>query len=303
MTDLPLEEPRASLIPHRSPGREFLRALLVQPAGLVGLVVTLAIVLTAIFAPLVAPMSPLETHYLDALAPPSATYLLGTDDLGRDVLSRLIYGARPSLSVALTAVLSGGSIGIALGVVSGYYRGWIEALVMRTCDIAFAFPLILIGVCTVIIIGPSSFSAGIAVGIGVAPTFARLARAGVLEEMERDYVLASRGMGASDLFIVVRHILPNIAAPLVVQLATAVSAAVIIAAALDFLGMGAQPPLPSWGNMLQGSRLYLAQAPYYALAPGIALTIFVIGINLFAAALTNALDPRIRTQILQGRHG
>lgn len=301
MTDVMTTSTPHSSLDKRSPFREFMRALVIQPSGAIGFAVTALIVLAAIFAPWVAPMNPLETHYMDALAPPGGAYLLGTDDLGRDVLSRIIYGARPSLSVAAIAVLSGGSVGIALGVVAGYYRGWLDGLLMRICDIAFAFPLIIIGVCTVIVLGPSNFSVGIAVGIGVAPSFARLARAKVLESMQREYVMAARGMGAGDLFIMTRHILPNIAAPLIVQLATATYGAVIIASALDFLGMGAQPPAPSWGNMMQGSRLYLSQAPLFALTPGIALTVFVIGINLFAAALTNALDPRIRTEILRGR--
>ncbi len=281
--------------------REVMRSLLMQPSGSVGLTITVIIVLVAILAPLIAPWPPLETHYTEALVGPSAKYWLGTDEVGRDVLSRIIYGTQPSLTVALTAVLSGGLIGIILGIASGYYRGWFDALVMRICDIAFAFPLILIGICTVIILGPSIVSVGIAVGIGVLPSFARLARAEVLEEMDRDFVKASRGMGGSDVFIVIRHIIPNIAATLVVQLAGAVSGAVVIASALDFLGIGTQPPMPSWGNMLQASRLYLNQNPSYALAPGVALTIFVIGINILAAALTNSLDPRIRTEILKGR--
>lgn len=291
----------ATTAPRRNVVGEFWTALLVQPSGSIGLGITVLIALAAIFAPWIAPWPPLETHYADALAAPSAKYWLGTDDVGRDVFSRVIFGTRPSLLVAITAVLSGGSVGIALGIAAGYYRGIIDMLVMRFCDVAFAFPLILIGVCTVIVLGPSIFSVGFAVGIGIMPSFARLARAEVLEEMERDYVKASRGMGASDLYIVARHLLPNISATVVVQLATAVSGAVIIASALDFLGIGTQPPMPSWGNMLQASRLYLAQSPSYALAPGVALTVFVIGINMFAAALTNALDPRIRTEILKGR--
>lgn len=281
--------------------REFMTALLVQPSGSVGLAITAIIVLTAIFAPWIAPWPPLETHYAEALFGPNGKYWLGTDEVGRDVFSRIIYGTQPSLTVALTAVLSGGTIGIVLGIAAGYYRGWFDTIIMRLCDIAFAFPLILIGVCTVIILGPSIVSVGIAVGIGVMPSFARLARAEVLEEMDRDFVKASRGMGGTDVFIVARHIIPNIAATLVVQLATAVSGAVVIASALDFLGIGTQPPMPSWGNMLQASRLYLYQNPSYALSPGVALTVFVIGINIFAAALTNALDPRIRTEILKGR--
>lgn len=294
-------QPSARAATKRSVPREVLRALLVQPAGLFGLSVTVLIWLMAACAGWIAPMDPLETHYMDALRAPGGGYLLGTDEVGRDVLSRLIFGARPSLGVALTAVLSGGLIGITLGLASGYYRGMLETLLMRACDIAFAFPLILIGICTVIILGPSTVSVGVAVGIGVAPMFARLARAEVLKEMERDYVHASRGMGARDIYILGRHILPNISAPLVVQIANAVSGAVIIASALDFLGMGTQPPTPSWGNMLQSSRLYLAQAPVYALSPGVALTIYVMGINLLAAALTNALDPKIRTDVLRGK--
>lgn len=299
MTELPLSAARSAPA-RRNVAGEFLRALLIQPSGSIGLAVTALIVLAAIFAPWLAPWPPLETHYTEALQGPSAKYWLGTDDVGRDVFSRVLFGAQPSLLVAITAVLSGGSVGTALGIAAGYYRGVVEMLVMRVCDVAFAFPLILIGVCTVIVLGPSIFSVGIAVGIGIFPMFARLARAEVLEEMDRDYVKASRGMGASDLYITVRHLIPNISATIVVQLATAVSGAIIIASALDFLGMGTQPPMASWGNMLQASRLYLGQAPAYALAPGIALTAFVIGINMFAAALTNALDPRIRTEILKG---
>lgn len=299
MTELPF---RAcdSTPPRRNVAAEFVRALLVQPSGSIGLAVTILVVIAAVLAPWIAPWPPLETHYTEALQGPSTKYWLGTDDVGRDVFSRVLFGARPSLLVAVTAVLSGGSVGTALGIAAGYYRGMVEMIVMRVCDVAFAFPLILIGVCTVIVLGPSIFSVGIAVGIGIFPMFARLARAEVLEEMDRDYVKASRGMGASDLYVTLRHLIPNISATIVVQLATAVSGAVIIASALDFLGMGTQPPMPSWGNMLQASRLYLAQAPAYALAPGIALTAFVIGINMFAAALTNALDPRIRTEILKG---
>ena len=288
-------------VSRRRVSREVMQSILAQPSGSVGLVITTVIVLMAVLAPWIAPWPPLETHYMEALSGPNAKYWLGTDEVGRDVLSRIIFGTQPSLAVALTAVMSGGTIGIVLGIAAGYYRGWFDALVMRICDIAFAFPLILIGICTVIILGPSIVSVGIAVGIGVMPSFARLARAEVLEEMDRDFVKASRGMGGTDVFIVIRHIIPNIAATLVVQLASAVSGAVVIASALDFLGIGTQPPMPSWGNMLQASRLYLNQNPSYALAPGVALTIFVIGINIFAAALTNALDPRIRTEILKGR--
>lgn len=272
-----------------------------QPAGTLGLVVVLIVVLVAVLAPVLAPYSPTATDTNSILAGPGNGHLLGTDDAGRDVLSRLMFGAQPALIVGTVAVIVGGMVGILLGVLAGYYRGLIESVIMRLCDVAFAFPLILIGICAVVVLGPGVVPVGLAVGIGVAPMFARLARAEVLEEMSRDYVKASRGMGATAFWVVVRHVVPNIATTMVVQMATAISSAIVIASALDFLGMGTQPPAASWGNMLQASRQYLANNPVFAISPGVVLTIFVLGVNLFAAALTNALNPRIRTKILRTR--
>ena len=170
---------------------------------------------------------------------------------------------------------------------------------MRVCDVVFAFPAVLVGIFAVVVLGPGVVPVAMAVGIASVPMFARLARAEVLEEMSHDFVRASRGMGATDRFVVVRHVLPNISTTLLVQAAAAVSAAVVLATALDFLGLGTQPPNPSWGAMLQSSRLYLPVAPVYAIAPGVVITVFVLSINLLAAALTNALDPRIRTKLLK----
>jgi peptide/nickel transport system permease protein len=203
--------------------------------------------------------------------------------------------------VGTLAVLIGGLLGIGLGIAAGYYRGPLEAAIMRVFDVLFAFPLILVGVCAVVVLGPGPLSVALAVGIGATPMFARLARAETLEEMSRDFVKASRGMGGSDVWIMQRHVLPNITASIVVQMATAVSAAVVLASALDFLGLGAKKPDPSWGTMLQESRAYLSVAPPFALAPGIALTAFVIAVNMAAAARTNALNPRIRTKLLRRR--
>jgi peptide/nickel transport system permease protein len=276
-------------------------ALIKQPAGQIGIVITLLIVLSALAAPLLPLADPINADPTNTLAPPDGVNWLGTDEVGRDVLSRLVYGARPALAVGTLAVMIGGLLGIALGIAAGYYRGPLESFIMRVFDVLFAFPLVLVGVCTVVVLGPGVLSVGIAVGIGATPMFARLARAETLEEMSRDFVRASRGMGGNDLWIMLRHVLPNITASIVVQMAAAISAAVVLASALDFLGLGTMKPDPSWGTMLQDSRAYLDLAPTFALAPGIALTAFVIAVNMVAAALTNALNPRIRTKLLRAR--
>jgi peptide/nickel transport system permease protein len=285
----------------RRPFAEVLRALFVQPAGAVGTAIIIVFVLIAIFAPVISPYSPLATDAANPLAAPSPEHWLGTDEIGRDVLSRLLYATAPALLVGTVAVLLGGIVGISLGIAAGYYRGPLESVVMRVCDVVFAFPTILLGIFAVVILGPGPISVALAVGIASIPMFARLARAEVLEEMSRDYVRASKGMGGTDGFIVFRHVLPNITTTMLVQAAAAISAAIVLAAALDFLGMGTQPPNPSWGSMLQASRSYLAVAPIYAISPGLTITVLVLGVNLFAAGLTNALDPRIRTKLLNVR--
>jgi len=281
--------------------RDITVAVFRQPAGLVGFTVTVAIVLIAVLAPLVAPYSPIATDTSNILAGPSGHHLLGTDEIGRDVLSRLIFGARPALIVGALAALVGGSLGIALGVIAGYRRGIAESIIMRASDVVFAFPLVLIGIAAVLVLGAGVFSVGIAVGIGVAPMFARLARAQVMTEVGLDHVKAARGMGATGGWVVRRHILPNLASVVVVQMAVTISGSVVMASGLDFLGLGTQAPAPSWGNMLEGSREYLADNPVYAISPGVMLTVFVLSVNLFGAALTNALKPQLRTKILRSR--
>jgi peptide/nickel transport system permease protein len=275
--------------------------LVKQPAGQVGVVITVIIVLSALAAPILPIPDPIVADPTNPLASPDGVNWLGTDEVGRDVLSRLIFGARPALAVGTLAVMIGGLLGITLGISAGYYRGPLESVVMRVFDVLFAFPLVLVGVCAVVVLGPGVASVGLAVAIGATPMFARLARAETLEEMSRDFVRASRGMGGNDLWIMLRHVLPNITASMIVQMAAAISAAVVLASALDFLGLGTRKPDPSWGAMLQESRAYLDLAPTFALAPGVALTAFVIGVNMVAAGLTNALNPRIRTKLLRGQ--
>jgi peptide/nickel transport system permease protein len=294
-------EPHAADLPSPRTAREVLIAVIREPAGVIGGTVIIAVVLVAVLAPLLAPYSPTATDPTHILAGPGHGHLLGTDDAGRDVLSRVIFGTRPALLVAALAVLVGGTLGIGLGVLAGYTRGIVESVIMRICDVAFAFPLVLIGICAVVVLGPSTSTVGLAVGIGVAPMFIRLARAEVLEETSLDHIHAARGMGGTSWWIIRRHVIPNIMTTMIVQLASTMSVAVVIASALDFLGLGAQVPAPSWGNMLQESRQYLSQAPLFAITPGVVLTVFVLAVNLFAAALTNALDPRQRTRLLRTR--
>jgi len=280
--------------------REVTSVILKQPSGIVGGLIVGTFVLAALLAPLIAPYDPYTTNPTTVLGGPSWAHLLGTDDVGRDILSRVLYGARPTIAVALVAVLSGGVAGSLLGIIGGYSRGIVDAIIMRAADVVFAFPLILIGVCALLILGPGVVTTGAALGCGVVPMFARLTRGEVLREMQRDYVRAARSMGASGSWIVRRHIVPNIASALVVQMTTAMSGAVLLASTLDFLGVGTQPPGASWGNILQEGRVYLASDPVFAISPGVVLTTFVVGVNLFAAAFTNALDPRIRTRMLRG---
>lgn len=283
--------------------KQVTRAVLAQPSGIIGVAIVLVYLLVGLLPGLFSPSDPLTTDAANNLAAPSWGHPLGTDEIGRDVLARLAHATGPALLVGAAAVVMAGGVGIGLGILAGYYRGVVEAVIMRVCDVLFAFPAILIGIFAVVVLGSGILPVALAVGISALPMFARLARAEVLEEMSRDYVRASRGMGGRDGYVVVRHVLPNIAPTMVVQCASAISAAVVLAAALDFIGLGTQPPNPSWGAMLQSSRNYLDIAPMFAISPGLVITIFVLGVNLLAAALTNALDPRIRTKILNAGGG
>jgi dipeptide transport system permease protein len=267
--------------------------------ALIGLVVFVLIVLAAIFAPLLAPFSPIETTSAK-LAPPSwmeggsSQYLLGTDAIGRDLLSRLLFGARFSLFVGIVVVAVSLTSGIAIGLVAGYFRGWVDIAIMRLMDIILAFPSLLLALVLVAVLGPGLLNAMIAIALVYQPHFVRLTRASVLSEKTRDYVVSSRVAGAGPIRLMLKTILPNCLAPLIVQATLSFSTAILDAAALGFLGMGAQPPTPEWGTMLAEAREFILRAWWVVTFPGLAILITVLAINLMGDGLRDALDPKLK---------
>jgi len=293
---LTIAEAPASRLATRSSRGPFTQALirtLRNPMGLFGFGILALLILIAVGAPVVAPYHPNAQHDGDELVPPGQTgYLLGTDELGRDILSRIIWGARVSLVVGLVAVGLGAGIGVPTGLAAGYFGGWLDTIIMRLWDALLAFPGILTGIAIVSVLGPGAINVAIALAIVNVPEFSRLTRACVLRERERDYILAARCLGGSDRRLIVRHLVPNCLPPLLVQLSLSMGFAVLLEASLSFLGLGTQAPDPSWGSMLNDSRTFLRQAPWYGIFPGVALAILLIGLNYLSDALRLALDPR-----------
>jgi ABC-type dipeptide/oligopeptide/nickel transport system permease subunit len=291
-------EPQASDPPDsRGPGLLGLvrKSTLAQPVGLIGTIIVVAWILVAVLAPLLAPHDPnVQQRGAQLLSIGSPGHLLGTDELGRDILSRLIFGARISIGIGLVAVSLGGVSGSALGLISGFFGGLVETLVMRASDIVLAYPGILLGVVIVAVLGQGTPQVAIAIAIINIPIFARLARSSVLRERELDYVAAATLGGGSWPRILFRHILPNSLVPLIVQASISVAHAVLIESSLSFLGLGAQPPTASWGAMLNESRAYLNESATFAILPGLALATLLLGLSFLADALRNALDPSTR---------
>jgi peptide/nickel transport system permease protein len=267
-------------------------AMLRHRAGMVGLVITVMLVLVAIFAPLLAPYDELAMHAEDRFHPPSPTYYFGTDEFGRDIFSRIVIGSRVSLSVGLISIAIATVIGVAIGLAAGYEAGWFDTLTMRFFDALLAFPAILLAIVILAVLGPGATTAMLAVAIVNIPAFARLTRANVLVEKEKDYVLASRALGSRPGRILFRSILPNVMATLLVQITVSIAGAILLEAALSFLGLGTPLPAPSWGSMLSIGRGYLSQAPWYGIFPGLAITLLVMGLYLLGDGLRDALDPR-----------
>lgn len=260
-------------------------------------VVILALVLTAVFAPLLAPYDPIAQDYSAVLKPPSPAHPLGTDELGRDVLSRLVYGARISILAGVISVGIGLLIGLPVGLFSGFVGGfWDEAIIMRVTDALLAFPALILALAIAAMLGPSFTHAMVAIGVSFAPGYIRLVRGQVLAERVREYVEAERAIGASGFRQVVRHVLPNILSPILVQASLSVAAAVIAEASLSYLGLGTQPPTPSWGSSLRTAQGYLVQAPWLAWWPGLAIFVVVLAFNLLGDGLRDLLDPRLRNR-------
>ncbi|MCZ8100553.1 MAG: ABC transporter permease [Burkholderiales bacterium] len=250
--------------------------------------------LMALFATWVAPYDPLQQNVIARLKGPSAAHWLGTDQFGRDILSRIIHGWQASLAVSLGAVLSSLLVGGTLGLVAAYYRGWTDRIVMRAMDVLFAFPVLLLAIGIVAVLGPRSSTAAIAIGIVYIPIFARLLRGPALVVCESDYVTGARAIGAGDGRIIFLHVLPNLASVVLVQTSLLLSAAILVEASLSFLGLGTQPPTPSLGLMLSEGRNVLMISPWSAIFSGFAILLLAFGLNLLGDALRDTLDPRLR---------
>jgi len=259
-----------------------------------GAVIVCALVSVALLAPLLAPDDPTAIHAADGLAPPSARYLLGTDNLGRDILSRLMFAARTSLRVALGSVVVSGLVGVPLGLVAGYAGSWVDGDIMRVLDAILAFPVILLAILVVASLGTRTINLVLTIGFVFIPYFTRLVRGNVMALKQREFVEASRAMGGSTAYLAARVIFPNVLSPVIVQASLTMSLAVLIEAALSFLGLGVQEPTPAWGSMLQNSQLYLRQAPWFVLAPGLCIFASVLGFSLVGDGLRDVLDPRSR---------
>ena len=274
-------------------GRMIWKRLRKNRLAVAGGVLLVGFVLLALVAPLVAPHDPLAQDLYNRLAAPSLTHPFGTDDFGRDILSRVIYGSRISLRIGGAAVLLALAVGTTIGLTAGYWGGALDQVLMRAMDLMLAFPSILLAIGIVAVLGPGLENAMLAVGIVAVPQYARLVRASALSVREQDYVQAVRALGASDLRILVFAVLPNCLAPLIVQSTLGLATAILDAAGLSFLGLGAQPPTPEWGAMLSGGRELILSAPWVLTFPGVAILLTVLAFNLLGDGLRDALDPRI----------
>jgi len=277
-----------------APRWRVLRRLARNRLAMLGLAIIAIFVALAVLAPWIAPHDPLRSSFAKRLQPPSAEHWLGTDELGRDMFSRLLYGARISLRVGLISVSIGTVIGVPLGAISAYYGGWVDLIVQRVIDVMLAFPGILLAIVLVSTLGVGLENVMIAVGVVSIPVYTRLVRGSALALKRKDFVEAARAAGARDLVIIARHILPNCVAPVIVQSTLQVGSSILWAAGLGFLGLGAQPPTPEWGTILSRGRQYLLVAPHITTATGLSIMLVVLGFNLLGDGLRDALDPRMQ---------
>jgi len=277
-----------------SPARRALRRLIKRKGAVIGLVVLTTFIAIAALAPLISPYDAIATSWSAVRKPPSALHWFGTDELGRDILARVIYGARASLLAGLISVSIAMSIGVPLGLLAGYRAGFVDALISRITDAMLACPFLILAIALAAFLGPSLGNAMIAIGVSATPVFIRLTRAQVMGVKVEDYVEAARSIGNPPWRIALVHILPNILPALLVQATLSIAAAIIAEAALSFLGLGQQPPAPSWGSMLNAAQRFLTNAPWMAIWPGLAIFLVVLSLNLVGDGLRDALDPRER---------
>jgi len=260
----------------------------------VGVAVVAAMIALAVGADLVAPYDPTEMKVADALKAPSRAHLFGTDRFGRDVLSRTIHGTRIALGVALSSIALSVLVGTVLGLVGGYFGGWLDLIIGRVMDVLFSFPTLILAIAIAAMLGPGLTNAVLAIAVVYAPLFSRVARGPVIAEREKEHVLAALSLGAGAPRVIARHILPNVLAPLIVQVSVSLAYAILIEASLSYLGLGTQPPAPSWGVMLNEGRTYLETAPWMSIFPGVAIMLAVLGFNLLGDGLREILDPQLR---------
>ncbi|SFG13950.1 ABC transporter permease [Sporolactobacillus nakayamae] len=273
---------------------EFWKSYRKNKPAIVGTIIVLFFILLAIFANFIAPQGINDQNIANRLQPPSPAHWFGTDDFGRDIFSRILFGARLSLRVGFLSVIGSIIVGTLLGVLAGYFGKALDVVISRVFDILLAFPSILLSIAIVAILGPSLNNALVAIAIVNVPVFGRLVRSRVLTVKEEEYVMAARSIGMGDMRIIFHHVLPNSIAPIIVQGTLNIATAILDAAGLGFLGMGAQAPLPEWGKMLSDSREYIQNAPWTVLFPGLAIVLVVVGFNLIGDGLRDALDPRMK---------
>jgi peptide/nickel transport system permease protein len=290
MTTTTTSKPTASLTKTSIKRSRLLR----QRSFVLGILMIGTMALCALLAPLISPHDPVEQNFESTLQGPTAQFLLGTDMFGRDQLSRIIYGARISFMVGLISVGIALVAGGLLGLLAAYARGWLDNLIMRLMDVLLAFPFLLLTIAIMASFGTNLVNAMIAIGIVYTPSFARITRAATLGVMEQGFIEASQALGSSPMRLMLRHVLPNITGPLIVQTTLSLAFAILAEAALSFLGLGTQPPTPSWGLMLNEGRSFFNTAPWLAIFPGVAITLAVLGFNLLGDGLRDALDPRLR---------
>lgn len=284
----------AAFVESASPWQDFWTVFKRNKTAMIGLVILGILVFVSIFGQWLAPYDYRQSNMPESLQPPSTAHWLGTDELGRDLLSRIIYGAHVSLRVGLEAVLISLLLGVMVGAIAGYYGGKVDLLLMRTMDIMLAFPSLLLAIAFMAVLGRGLDNAIIAIGIVAIPEYARIVRGSVLSVKENDYVQAARALGNNDFQVIFYHILPNVTAPIIVRATLGISSAILDAAALGFLGLGVQPPEAEWGAMLGSGRAAIFSAPHIVTFPGIAITLTVLGFNLLGDGLRDAMDPRMK---------